>query len=235
MKFSKKILITVILILLICQNLLNAITGDRIRELNYMSKEELLSEINKLTNKVDLNKEDNELIGELGICYQILASKYNENVKGKNEEYLEKSLKIKRVPVFLAYYGMTQMIKAKKAFNPLDKMEYSKTGIKYIDSAIESDKDNFQIRLLRIRNSIKNKMLKRENIAKIDIAYCEELYKNKKIGNEDYAELILFKAMLFENNNEKEKALELYRLLEEKYSSTKIWQLYKNGKINLKG
>ncbi|TKB95707.1 hypothetical protein [Pedobacter cryophilus] len=51
--------------------------------------------------------------------------------------------------LILAYLGSAQAIKAKHAWNPVNKMSYLKQGFKTIDKAIAKDPNHLEVRFLR--------------------------------------------------------------------------------------
>lgn len=216
-----KIFFTIIgIIILPLQSLIFSIQPEEIKKIEYFEKEELLIDVNQLENKLRADENNYEIITKLGIEYHFLSNKYNQDVSGKNEEYLSKSLKIKKNPLIEAYFGISQMQKAKTTFNPLTKKEFVKTGLKIINNAVGSSPENFHIRLIRIKISLKNKLFGRISTAKEDIEYCEELYKNGKVNESDYPDLLYFKGLYFETINNKKSAKIIFQEIISKYPKT---------------
>ena len=52
-------------------------------------------------------------------------------------------------PTIMAYFGTSQAIRAKHAFNPYNKITYLKSGIKTLETAISKSPENLEIRFLR--------------------------------------------------------------------------------------
>lgn len=217
---KEKIRIIVLLVIIfLFQSLIFSVKLNEIRDLNYLDKEKLLIEVQKMEDKLKSNSNDYDTISKLGVAYNILKGKFKQKVSGKNEEYLERSLNIKQDPIILAYYGLSQMQKAKDSFNPFVKLESAKKGLKIIDSAVDKAPDNFFIRVIRIKMSIKKKMFGRYPLAKDDIEYCESLYKDGRLTDEENAELLYYKAQYFEKMKEKDKAKKIYQNILNKNSN----------------
>lgn len=230
---AKSLLLVIFLFLF--QSTIFSVELKEINNLQYFDKEKLLIEVQKMENMLKINANDYDVISKLGIVYNFLKGKFNQNVSGKNEEYLEMSLNIKQDPIILAYYGMSQIQKAKDTFNPLTKLDIAKKGLKIIDSAVDKAPDNFYIRIIRIKISIKKKMFGRYPLAKNDIEYCESLYKNGKITEEENVELLYYKAQYFEKMKEKDKAKTIYQNILNKYPhyNPEFLSIVKNSLDNL--
>lgn len=54
-----------------------------------------------------------------------------------------------RDPLILAYYGSTDALRAKHAWNPYTKVAYLKSGLKNLNKAVSASQDNLEIRFLR--------------------------------------------------------------------------------------
>lgn len=72
----------------------------------------------------------------------------------KDKEVAEKFYKMlepqaSSSPLMLAYYGSAQAIMAKHAWNPCKKMEYVKSGLKTMETAVAKSPESLEIRFLR--------------------------------------------------------------------------------------
>lgn len=72
----------------------------------------------------------------------------DENSCEELENYLAGTPKISP-HIILGYKGVSQMLKAKYAWNPVNKLSYFNAGKRYLDAAIESSKQNVELRFLR--------------------------------------------------------------------------------------
>lgn len=234
-KLSKtiKIILFVFIFLFFLQTFIVGLEPQEISAIESFEKEDLINEIKKMEKGLESNQNDYETITKLGLAYHFLSGRYNQKVSGKNEKYLMKSLKLKMDPLILAYFGMTEMQKAKKAINPFTKMEQAKNGLKIIDSAVDKAPDNYHVRLVRIKVSLKNKKLGRYPVAKNDIEHCETIYKNGNINNEDYISLLYFKGLYFEKTDNKENAKVIYMDIISNYPDSKAAILSKQSLANL--
>ena len=82
---------------------------------------------------------------------QIREEYYAAVVDGKAaERFYNKLKKINSSdPILVAYFGVSQTIKARHAINPYHKLSYLKSGMKRLNSAVAKSPDNLEIRFLR--------------------------------------------------------------------------------------
>jgi len=82
---------------------------------------------------------------------QIRKDFYLAIKNGTASEKFYNRLKAKKSsdPTIMAYFGTSQAIRAKHAFNPYNKITYLKSGIKTLEKAVGKSPENLEIRFLR--------------------------------------------------------------------------------------
>jgi hypothetical protein len=82
---------------------------------------------------------------------QIRKDFYLAIKNGTASEKFYNGLKAKKSsdPTIMAYFGTSQAIRAKHAFNPYNKITYLKSGIKTLEKAVGKSPENLEIRFLR--------------------------------------------------------------------------------------
>jgi hypothetical protein len=87
----------------------------------------------------------------------------NPTTKDLRKAFHESVLRSDKLPAFLssvkalknptpiekAYIGASEALRARESWNPIDKLVYIHSYRKYLDEAVESDKENIEIRFLR--------------------------------------------------------------------------------------
>lgn len=94
------------------------------------------------------------LLSKIVVGYDIEKIRINYikavNDSKKSEKfYKELSAIAKPDALILAYLGSAQAIRAKHAWNPVNKMSYLKQGSKTLDAAVNSASNNLEVRFLR--------------------------------------------------------------------------------------
>src|SRR5688500_18402559 len=72
-----------------------------------------------------------------------------KNGTASGKFYNRLKAKISSDPTIMAYFGTSQAIRAKHAFNPYNKITYLKSGIKTLEKAVGKSPENLEIRFLR--------------------------------------------------------------------------------------
>ena len=94
------------------------------------------------------------LLSKIVMAYDIEKIRINYikavNDSKKSEKfYKELSVIAKPDALILAYLGSAQAIRAKHAWNPVNKMSYLKQGSKTLDAAVNTAPNNLEVRFLR--------------------------------------------------------------------------------------
>ena len=94
------------------------------------------------------------LLSNISLAYDIdkIRNNYIEAINdNKKSEALYKELSAIAKPdaLILAYLGSAQAIRAKHAWNPVNKMSYLKQGSKTLDAAVNTAPNNLEVRFLR--------------------------------------------------------------------------------------
>jgi hypothetical protein len=92
----------------------------------------------------------NLFAGELTI--DDVKKKYNQAIYNSNEaKQLDKLLSNQKLQnnLMLAYYGATKGLLAKHASNPFNKLSYLDESLKHINSAVNKEPNNIEIRYIR--------------------------------------------------------------------------------------
>ena len=98
--------------------------------------------------------------------------------RGKSSEKAAKSLiekstatyKSTREPIFEGFLAVGNFFMAKHAFNPLKKMSYFNEGKKILESAVKTEPDNLEVRLMRL--------ITQENVPKI-LGYYQNISEDR--------------------------------------------------------
>ncbi|SHM73868.1 tetratricopeptide repeat protein [Gracilibacillus kekensis] len=96
-------------------------------------------------------------------------------------------------PLVDAYHGNTMILIARDKTNPLDKLKWSKAGLKLLDGAVNAEPDNSMIRLLRGKTAymLPEKHFHRAKTAIEDYTFLinQEQKKEGLLGKYDYLRL----------------------------------------------
>ena len=107
--------------------------------------------------------------------------------KGENSEEVSKTLISKsknaydttKKPIYMAFYAVGNFFMAKHAFNPIKKMSYFNEGKELMETALQSDPKNLEIRLMRlITQENAPAILGYNKQIKEDRSYLTKEYKN---------------------------------------------------------
>lgn len=81
-----------------------------------------------------------------------VRANYDKAVKNKKlcRQLIQDLEKAEKSPLFLAYLGALQTIWANHVFSPVSKLKTFNQGKKNIEKAVSSDKDNAEIRFIRL-------------------------------------------------------------------------------------
>jgi len=80
-----------------------------------------------------------------------IRSMYKESVTNeKVNDKLIADLKDSNIELFRGYFGASTMMKAKHCLNPYKKLELFSDGKRILDSSIETDTTNLELRYLRL-------------------------------------------------------------------------------------
>lgn len=87
-----------------------------------------------------------------GMDLEYVRANYDKAVTDKKlcRQMIEDLEKAERAPLFLAYLGGLQTIWANHVFSPISKLNTFNQGKKNIEKAVYSDKDNAEIRFVRL-------------------------------------------------------------------------------------
>ena len=111
---------------------------------------------------------------------------YSQNLKeyrtllqtGESSERAAKTLieksdtayKESKKPIYAAFLAVGKFFMAKHAFNPLKKMSYFNEGKKILESAVKTEPDNLEVRLMRL--------ITQENVPKI-LGYYQNISEDR--------------------------------------------------------
>ena len=114
------------------------------------------------------------------LYYSSTDSKTNTDIL---VEYL-KHITLNSSPIYKGYKSMSFFLISKHSLNPIDKLSFFKQGVKWLESSIENNYYNIELRFLRL--SVQNNLplfLNYNNNIEDDIDYLVSNYK--KIIDED--------------------------------------------------
>lgn len=94
-------------------------------------------------------------------------------------------------PLMMAYFGISQAVKARHAINPYNKLSYLRNGMKVLNSAVAKSQDDLEIRFLRfsIEHYIPSFLGYSQHL-EADRKKIIELSKQRKFGAMDKALLV---------------------------------------------
>lgn len=111
--------------------------------------------------------------------YRVLLQTGEDSEKDA-KTLIEKSstaYKESKKPIYAGFLAVGKFFMAKHAFNPLKKMSYFSEGKKILESAVETEPDNLEVRLMRL--------ITQENIPKI-LGYYQHISEDRTFLTRSY-------------------------------------------------
>jgi hypothetical protein len=185
--------------------------------INAMAPDQLGREITRLQTQYDSNGLEFYQLKKLGIAYHFKAIKEMKAYAPKAVETLTQARTMdEKDPEVLCFLGSATTMMARTTFNPVKKMKFVRTGISYMDKAVDLAPANITIRMTRgINTMYLPDFLNRKKIAVADFEYLAALLdkKSNKLGSirtSVYQNLV----KLYEEKGEMEKAQLLQKKLQ---------------------
>lgn len=170
---------------------------------------------------------------------------YKEGVTGSVTAVQEANRLLERLrfenasPLVDAYHGATMILIARDKTKPLDKLKWSKNGLKLLDKAVAAAPQDRLIRLLRGKAAYKlpEKYFRRTQTAIEDYTFLidQEIRHEDILKPEEYSELIYELGEAYYRIGQNQDAAKYWRRLENQTQDPKLQQLLKQNLQSLEG
>lgn len=210
----KKIILTVLLSLMlvnlgICeQRSYSLVTGlHDVQKLKEIAK--------KYEESIKANPKDIDALLTLGIAYHNISVEGDRIVSKTSYEYLKRVMDIDKKNVLaMVYLGSVRTLMGRDASNPMNKIKFVNEGIKLMDSAVDMDEKNIEVRLVRLNNSPSlPSFFKRQKMFFKDAEYLLDVVNNRSVQlDNNTLEVIYYSAgEMYKMKNDLSKAKEFWK------------------------
>lgn len=187
-----------------------AVDGKWLESINSLSLKEVTEEVKKLERLLKKNENDGLLNAKIGICYHYIAKETGKN-SNKAIAALTKSYDSTKDPLTKAFLGSAMTLRGGESKN----LAILSQGLELIDQAREDKPDEYGILLLRISNAVGMPDFildhySRAQIIEYDIEEGEKWYKENKITEEMYLEILYIKSKFLIKQSNLKGAVEIW-------------------------
>lgn len=164
-----------------------------------------------------LTKKDQQSAGDLFKESKRLGIEWHNLAVEEQRGAAEKAVKILKPLVkkaskdyeVLAYLGSSLMMVGRDSWNPLTKMTSVNKGIDLVDKAVEKDKDNITIRLVRVYSSLSlPDYLGRKSKIKPDFDYLIDIIQRKDATLDEKSEIYFLMGRFLMNEKDQIQSID---------------------------